>query len=80
MTRHTPVRSCTVCRLRFPKRLLLRFVQTRASGVMRYVSDEKQILPGRGVYLCSSDACLERGRKKLSLTAEKQEQHERRQD
>jgi len=47
-----PVRSCIVCRGRFPKQELTRYV--RLNGL---TPDAAFILPGRGYYCCSGSAC-----------------------
>ncbi len=69
---HIPERSCCICRKRFPKRELTRYVkqETAGSKYPTYLKDSKQILPGRGIYLCQDKACNESGRKRLSMAAE----------
>jgi len=47
-----PVRSCLVCRVRFPKHELTRHVWL---GELK--TDEAQILPGRGYYCCAGERC-----------------------
>jgi predicted RNA-binding protein YlxR (DUF448 family) len=63
-----PVRMCAVCRERFPKRELTRFVRA-GLGLARdgtdppgggFVEDPEQKLPGRGLYLCRRPECRER--------------------
>jgi predicted RNA-binding protein YlxR (DUF448 family) len=61
-TGHIPVRMCVICRKRFPKRDLLRFVSTEGSASP--FPDPRQALPGRGWYVCFSPACRERYEKK----------------
>lgn len=48
-----PQRMCTVCRQMFAKTDLLRLV-IKEDG---FVTDAKGKLPGRGLYLCKSEAC-----------------------
>lgn len=55
-----PVRMCVICRGRFGKRELDRYVLT-LSGELGL--DEKQRAPGRGWYCCRGDGC----RKKFAL-------------
>ncbi|WP_461211131.1 YlxR family protein [Desulfocurvus sp. DL9XJH121] len=56
--RHVPIRMCVICRKRLPKHEMTRYVcPVEAGGPMR---DEKQILPGRGFYVCDDRACVER--------------------
>jgi len=47
-----PVRTCLVCRKRFPKHELIRHVWRGA-----WTPDEAYVLPGRGYYRCAGDAC-----------------------
>jgi len=47
-----PVRTCVVCRGRFPKQELARHVWQ--DGL---TPDRAFILPGRGYYCCSGEAC-----------------------
>ena len=54
--KHTPVRTCVVCRKHEDKRSLTRLVRTD-SGV---VVDSSGKLNGRGAYLCDSGSCWER--------------------
>ncbi|TVM34271.1 YlxR family protein [Oceanidesulfovibrio marinus] len=51
--RRVPERTCTVCRAKRPKSELLRFV----AGEDGLVPDPKQILPGRGCYVCLHGEC-----------------------
>ncbi|MBU1003277.1 MAG: DUF448 domain-containing protein [Proteobacteria bacterium] len=57
-TKHVPVRMCVICRRRFPKRELTRYICP--AGAKGPIQDESQTLPGRGAYLCSDEACEER--------------------
>ncbi len=50
-----PIRTCIGCRGKFPKRDLLRFVRN-ATGNLEIDSTGK--LPGRGAYVCQSQACI----------------------
>lgn len=63
--KHIPLRTCVICRRRFAKRELLRYVPpTDAAGAgATPVPDERQVLPGRGFYVCDSPECRERFRK-----------------
>jgi predicted RNA-binding protein YlxR (DUF448 family) len=49
-----PVRMCIVCRARREKPLLARFV---AGGGGIPLADPRQVLPGRGCYVCVSGPC-----------------------
>ena len=51
----TPIRTCIGCRGKFPKKKLLRFVRD-AAGNLQIDSTSK--LPGRGAYICQSQACI----------------------
>jgi len=57
-TKHDPVRMCVICRRRFSKRELTRYI--RPAGAGEPVQDESQTLPGRGYYLCADEACRSR--------------------
>lgn len=50
-----PIRTCIGCRGKFPKRDLLRFVWDSVEGLR---ADPKGKLPGRGAYVCLSQACI----------------------
>lgn len=54
--RHIPIRMCAMCRKRMPKATLARFVAREGIPL----ADPRQILPGRGSYLCSSPECVKR--------------------
>ena len=54
--KHVAIRTCVVCRQRFPKRDMLRHVRTEGAG-NGCEEDLAQIKPGRGVYICSDSAC-----------------------
>ncbi|WP_243312832.1 YlxR family protein [Fundidesulfovibrio agrisoli] len=47
-----PVRTCIVCRGRFPKKELTRHVWRGD-----WTPDEAYIQPGRGYYCCAGEAC-----------------------
>ena len=57
--KHIPIRMCVICRERFPKQDLARFVclGRQSRGV---VYDRANILPGRGFYVCTKEACGEK--------------------
>ncbi len=50
-----PIRTCIGCRSRFPKKDLLRFVRDAAGNLQ---TDPTGKLPGRGAYVCQSQACI----------------------
>lgn len=52
-----PMRMCVGCREMKPKKELIRIVRS-AEGVIKL--DKTSKAPGRGAYLCTSIACLER--------------------
>ncbi|HHB76750.1 MAG TPA: DUF448 domain-containing protein [Desulfobulbus sp.] len=52
--RHVPMRTCKGCGVKRPQRELRRFVVEK--GVMV----ESRIFPGRAVYCCRQETCLER--------------------
>lgn len=54
---HTPMRMCVICRQRFPKAELDRYVLS-PEGELK--PDIRRNMPGRGWYLCSEPACGER--------------------
>jgi predicted RNA-binding protein YlxR (DUF448 family) len=64
LRKHTPLRSCVVCRERFSKRELTRIVRTPIGSVEIDRSGKKN---GRGAYLCSSAACWEQALVKRRL-------------
>lgn len=47
-SKHIPIRQCLVCRVRRPKRELLRIVMSEAGPVI----DPTGRKPGRGAYVC----------------------------
>ncbi len=52
--KHTPLRSCVVCRAKLDKRQLTRIVHNDTAGV---VVDPTGKLNGRGAYICPNPAC-----------------------
>ncbi len=54
--KHVPLRSCIACRLKSPKRDLIRVVRT-PEGTLEI--DLKGKKAGRGAYLCRSQQCCE---------------------
>ena len=52
-----PLRTCIACREEKPKRDMLRVVKN-AQGEIRLDFSGK--LPGRGAYVCNSEACIKR--------------------
>ena len=62
MNRHIPIRSCFICRKRFAKKQLMRFVcnSDHKTKKMPKQADPEQILPGRGIYVCNSNECIKR--------------------
>ena len=61
--KHTPVRSCVVCRERTAKHALLKLVQEAEGQPLRY--DRSGKAAGRGAYVCPREECLallEKGR------------------
>ena len=60
--KHTPERTCVVCRQRFPKEELERYVCPEILQELVEngpVPDPKKQLPGRGFYVCVQDRCRE---------------------
>jgi|SRR5450432_876638 uncharacterized protein len=55
--KHTPVRTCIVCRETAAKRTLTRLVRTPDQGVYVDPSGKRN---GRGAYLCNQRTCWER--------------------
>lgn len=54
--KHIPLRSCIACRLKSPKRELIRVVRT-PEGTLEI--DPKGKMPGRGAYVCRKQQCCE---------------------
>ena len=59
-----PQRKCIGCGQRFDKDLLDRIVLSDDGPVI----DQKQVMPGRGCYLCKNDICLEKAIKKKAFS------------
>ena len=56
-----PLRMCSGCMVRRPKKELTRIViQSEGKAII----DTEQNLPGRGVYVCLSKSCIEQAEKK----------------
>ena len=53
---HIPQRMCAVCRMRCAKRDLTRYAVQK--GPLK--PDPRQILPGRGIYVCAKPECREK--------------------
>jgi predicted RNA-binding protein YlxR (DUF448 family) len=49
-----PIRTCAVCRAKFPQRDVLRLGRD-SQGVLH--PDPKRRMVGRGVYICTNSAC-----------------------
>ena len=52
-----PLRTCIACREEKPKRDMLRIVKNAAGEISVDFSGK---LPGRGAYICNSEACVKR--------------------
>lgn len=52
-----PVRMCVICRQRFPKSALSRYILT-STGTLAY--DAAHTMPGRGWYVCGQESCQQR--------------------
>ncbi|WP_459938806.1 YlxR family protein [Desulfonatronum parangueonense] len=48
---------CVVCRNRYPKTELLRFISDPERGL---VADPRQWMPGRGCYVCKTESCQDK--------------------
>ncbi len=62
---YTPTRSCVVCRTKFSKHELTRYIistSTNDSNSVKnnVVLDLKKNMKGRGYYLCNQDSCHEK--------------------
>ncbi len=64
MERRDPLRMCVSCRAMAPKSSLLRIARL-PSGELAL--DTKGRLGGRGAYICSDMACLQKARKSRAL-------------
>jgi hypothetical protein len=61
--RHTPIRSCVVCRQTSDKRELLRVVRLPERDGGLVVVDPTGKRAGRGSYVCPETACIEKAMK-----------------
>lgn len=52
--KHIPQRMCVICRRRYAKTDLERYVLSEDGNLM---VDKKKIMPGRGWHLCAEAAC-----------------------
>lgn len=59
-----PERTCVGCRIKRPKRELLRIVRTSDGGIE---VDSGGKAPGRGAYVCRDSACAAKATKKGTL-------------
>ena len=50
-----PIRTCIGCRCKFPQKTLLRFVCYKGETLE---IDNSKKLPGRGAYVCRTEACI----------------------
>ena len=62
--KHIPLRMCAICRQRFPKRSLIRFVKADDGQA---ILDETGKMQGRGFYVCRSADCLAQAQKGARL-------------
>jgi len=55
---HVPYRMCHVCRRKFPKKELERYVcRVDGEGNKQLHMDPEQKMPGRGLYICRHREC-----------------------
>ena len=59
-----PLRMCAICRTQYPKRDMIRLAKTSDGQV---TLDETGKKPGRGLYICHSEACLAQAMKSSRL-------------
>ena len=64
MQKKIPMRQCCGCREMKPKRELIRVVRSPEGNV---ALDFKGKSPGRGAYVCPSQACLNKAQKSKAL-------------
>lgn len=57
---HVPERSCVICRQRFAKKELFRFVSGKGASENELIPDDNKAMHGRGYYVCGNEKCLER--------------------
>jgi len=62
--KRVPMRMCAICRGQFPKRELIRLVKS-SDGLVTVDDTGKK--PGRGLYVCRSEACLAQATKGARL-------------
>lgn len=62
--KHVPTRTCVVCREKYGKRYLMRFVRTD-DGVFVDPTGKRT---GRGAYVCGSEDCRQRAAEGSSLS------------
>ncbi len=77
--KHVPTRMCVICRRRAPKFELTRHVLPQRGATSSgddLLTDERQVQPGRGWYVCSDKTCqtkiqkfCPRGRKRRGMTS-----------
>lgn len=65
MPKKLPMRQCTGCREKKPKRELIRVVKSPDGAQVSL--DFRGKMPGRGAYICPDAACLKRAKKARSL-------------
>jgi predicted RNA-binding protein YlxR (DUF448 family) len=63
VTRALVERMCVICRERRNKSALIRFVFTEEALPLE---DARQVLPGRGYYICAQGACKEKWLRKAA--------------
>lgn len=56
MDKHYPVRMCVICRGRFPKEELTRYILS--DGLLQIDATQRHF--GRGWYLCADSLCLKK--------------------
>ena len=59
-TRHTPLRSCVVCRQPSDKKTLLRVVRAPEKDGGGVAADPTGKANGRGAYVCASAECIDK--------------------
>ena len=55
--RKVPVRMCVVCRERFPKQALTRYICPEPGQGLELIEDVSGKAQGRGFYCCRREAC-----------------------
>ncbi|MCQ2443940.1 MAG: DUF448 domain-containing protein [Mailhella sp.] len=59
--KHEPARMCVICRQRFSRNALSRFVAASGDAARTgngLEADPKRVKPGRGWYVCDSPECV----------------------